>query len=582
MADPDHVTKFSTLAPLHALAANYTPKEGREAVASMETFLTAHNLDHLLAQEFCVVTFASGNDKMSLLRLAMAQRAAASLSAARPPPSAPHLKSEGKDAGSSSSDSAGGAGGSASSSSSSGGSSSASSSSSGSSSALAIVVSDLPPVASSGPFRALTASANVRSAISSATSSRPRFLDPIAEPPAPESVYDNCKRFWAWAAWVTAFVHFPSIVGSSAEAGNFALSFSRLRTMVEVAPVHSIVEACRTIMNLTKSGSVTFKELRDKYVAAEAVMKESSDPTMILSPNLCAEVLLQAVEKDSRYNVDTALLRRSADVLSPADVLHNLGLNSSVREATASIAAMFASHDGNGGKGRGKGKKNGKGKGGGGGRGGGREDDPAPKAPHSDPRGCFAWRDRGVCRQGDLCPFQHDPAQCGVGSVPSGAGTPSPSAAPPGAQVVNFGKNPSGRCFECGSPDHGVGSCPVALAKHAPAGMFASVPQQQHPSGPAGTYEAMPQQRHPHGGSAGMYASMPPPAAMLAAHSAPRHVMQPYAPLAYPPRHYGAPVAHGGERVLQPSTPAATMYYSPPHQQMAGDLGYQDPSVPGP
>ena len=59
MADPDHVTKFSTLAPLHALAANYTSKEGRETVAAMETFLTSNFLPIFISLFYGFYIFAS-------------------------------------------------------------------------------------------------------------------------------------------------------------------------------------------------------------------------------------------------------------------------------------------------------------------------------------------------------------------------------------------------------------------------------------------------------------------------------------------------------------------------------------------
>jgi hypothetical protein len=245
----------------------------------------------------------------------------------------------------------------------------------------------------------------------------PRFLDPITR--KPETSERHSLRYAIWSFIEKMLKWYPHLLR---KRGNLARIPQEIMAMSGQCTGDVFCDNVIKMSVLSKTPSLSFSDFSQQISDVRSAFEHLNDPELRLGDKIVRLFVLRALTKDPRYNVSLNFLRRQPGSLD--DTLLQLTADASNIESSSSqIVANQATA---------------------------RQDNPR-KNRKTKP--CFSWRDKGSCRNGARCAFNH-------GDV-----TPADVTAPTGGARA-AGRTSTGKCLECGGA-HSVDACSIFKIRHA-------------------------------------------------------------------------------------------------------------------
>ena len=207
----------------------------------------------------------------------------------------------------------------------------------------------------------------------------------------------DCSCTIAWPPSSVA-VNYPSIL-SGVVHGNIAATVRVVFALIFGSSEQSVMAALSALTLLKKPPSMLWDEFAAEVTRLRQALSEVQDERLKVGARVIPLFVLQALDADPRLSVELAFLRRLGPDVTVDRIMSDVQIK--MLQLGAPVAGNVA-------------------------------------AVTQRAKVCYNYRDKGACKFGDNCRFEH-----------AGAG---------GGKSK---RQPKGVCYECGSSKHGIQSCPV-------------------------------------------------------------------------------------------------------------------------
>lgn len=243
--------------------------------------------------------------------------------------------------------------------------------------------------------------------------------------------------------------------------GDIATIMQNITNLIVYEHHEPFLTGMTNLMKLSKTGS--WIQYKAQMAQIQTALAKETDPTFSVGPGFIRYMFLRGLTQDPRYVLETTLIRDNPTVLPLAQTINRLDSRSTMLEAGTTtppgLQAFLANT-----------------------RGPGRGTFPNWQKP------CFGLRDHDQCKNGDRCPFSHDP-QVIAESRESLCRKPKYGGG--GYQGTRSSGPPKGVCDLC-QADHVTANCPHLTA--ARSAFVAPPPSAPLPDQIVGQMAAMPLQ----------------------------------------------------------------------------------------
>jgi hypothetical protein len=255
-----------------------------------------------------------------------------------------------------------------------------------------------------------------------------RYLDPLTDKLESQSLVS--QRSVAQRLLEKVFMPHHSHVIVSCRHGNISAIWALARALCVGDATSSKLDAVTTMVNMVRTPPQSWPAL--SHMATQLQNRFNRDASagdrLLVGPGLLPEFVMRALQSSNfdYLRVDVALLHKVAGDITLAQIQQDMSAAHSLSVSRPGGRAMQA------------------------------QAVEAPAGPPVPPATafvadgapiCFNWRDRGTCRYGGDCRFQH-----------IGPGKPKDAPKAKDAQLT-------GVCAACSSPSHGISQCPVRAKK---------------------------------------------------------------------------------------------------------------------
>ena len=226
----------------------------------------------------------------------------------------------------------------------------------------------------------------------------PMFNDPLSGDFEDKS--ERYKRLVMFDRLKQSCVGYPLLLSQSV-TGDIAAALKLIMSLIFGTSEQSVIKAMVALGSLAKPPSHSWESFTAEVLGISQALDGAQDSRLHLGSRILPLFVLRALDADPRLSVEVALLRRIGPDVTTERIINDIGVKMmQLGPVSAPIVGAVGA---------------------------------VAKRP------CFKFRDQGACQFGDKCRFSHDRK----------AGKPKTASS-----------STRGACYECGSTQHGIQSCP--------------------------------------------------------------------------------------------------------------------------